>query len=242
MIFVLMNVQVVNATQEQLTPKMIEVPAGGFLMGSDDARPAETPVHRVNIKAFYMSETEITQAQWMAVMENNPSDFKGCMDCPVEQVSWHDVQEYIKKLNTMTGKNYRLPSEAEWEYACRSGGKNEPFCGGRKRYDVGWYLNNSGRKVRKVKQKAPNGLGLYDMSGNIFEWVQDCWNPNYEGAPNDGSAWLSRKCNERVLRGGSWNTFSTPGYMRSVVRFKQFSDKRHNVFGFRLVHDLKYGN
>ena len=222
---------------QQLTATMIAIPAGSFQMGSNDARVAEEPVHRVNISAFKMAETEVTQQQWQAVMGTNPAKFNNCNNCPVEQVSWHDIQVYLKKLNNKTGKQYRLPTEAEWEYACRSGGKDERYCGGSKRDNLGWYLKNSGKTPHEVKQKDPNGLGLYDMSGNVFEWTQDCWNANYDDAPTNGSAWLSGNCKERVLRGGSWNTFSAPGYMRSAYRFKHFTGSRFNVFGLRLVHD-----
>jgi formylglycine-generating enzyme required for sulfatase activity len=232
----------IMAETQQLTASMIAVPAGSFKMGSNDARVAEEPVHLVNIRAFEMAETEVTQQQWQAVMGANPAKFKGCDNCPVEQVSWDDVQTYLKKLNIRTGKQYRLPTEAEWEYACRSGGKNERYCGGNKRDKFSWDLRNSDKKPHEVKQRDPNGLGLYDMSGNVFEWTQDCWNANYEGAPTNGSAWLSGNCKERVLRGGSWNSFSTPGYMRSVYRFKHFTGSRFKVFGFRLVHDSSTTN
>lgn len=230
------------ANTSLLTAKMIAIPAGSYQMGSRDARPAEEPVHLVRISAFNMGETEVTQRQWRAVMGTNPSKFKNCDNCPVEQVSWNDIQVYLKKLNSMTGKQYRLPTEAEWEYACRNGGKNENYCGGNKRNELGWYLNNSGKRTHEVKQKAPNGLGLYDMSGNVFEWIQDCWNANYNGAPVNGSAWTSGDCKQRVLRGGSWNTFSAPGYMRSVYRFKHFPASRYYVFGFRLAHDSQVSN
>ncbi len=231
-----------HAGTQQLTGRMIAIPAGSFLMGSEDARLAEKPVHRVSIDAFYLAETEVTQQQWRAVMGANPARFKNCNNCPVEQVSWDDIQVYLKKLNDRTGRQYRLPTEAEWEYACRSGGKHENYCGGNRRHDLGWYLNNSGKQTHEVKQKNPNGLGLYDMSGNVSEWTQDCWNPDYEGAPENGSAWLSGNCKERVLRGGSWNTFPAPGYMRSVVRFKHFTDSRSKVFGLRLAHDHSVDN
>jgi formylglycine-generating enzyme required for sulfatase activity len=227
-----------TAEMALLTATMVDMPQGSFLMGSDDARKAERPVHRVSIQAFKMAETEVTQQQWQAVMGNNPSRFKDCKDCPVEQVSWDDIQLYLKKLNSLTGKQYRLPTEAEWEYACRSGGKDERYCGGKKREPQGWYLRNSDKRTHAVKQKEPNGLGLYDMSGNVFEWTQDCWNPNYYGAPTDGSAWISGDCRVRVLRGGSWNTFPSPGYMRSVYRFRSLANRQNiHVFGFRVTLD-----
>ncbi|TNF99813.1 MAG: formylglycine-generating enzyme family protein, partial [Gammaproteobacteria bacterium] len=165
---------------QQLTARMIAIPAGSFLMGSNDARVAEEPVHRVHVSAFKMAETEVTQQQWQIIMGTNPAKYKNCDNCPVEQVSWNDIQLYLKKLNNKTGKQYRLPTEAEWEYACRSGGKNERYCGGNKRDNLGWHLNNSDKTPHQVKQKDPNGLGLYDMSGNVFEWTQDCWNSNYD--------------------------------------------------------------
>lgn len=226
-----------KAETRELTARMIDIASGSFLMGAKDARVAEEPVHWVFVPRFKMAETEVTQQQWQAVMGTNPAEFNGCPNCPVEQVSWDDVQTYLQKLNDMTGRQYRLPSEAEWEYACRSGGKNERYCGGNKRDNLAWYLINSGKKTHEVKKKQPNGLGLYDMSGNVFEWTEDCWNPDYDNAPSNGSAWLSGNCKERVLRGGSWNTFSTPGYIRSAYRFKHFTNSRKNVFGFRLAHD-----
>ena len=237
-IFLEFNSGNLSAQTNSITAKMITIPAGTFEMGSNDARRAEKPVHMVNIKSFQLGETEVTQQQWRELMGNNPSKFTNCKDCPVERVSWDNIQTYLKKLNRKTGYRFRLPTEAEWEYACRSAGEGENYCGSNDRDIVGWYARNSDQKTHHVKQKPANSLGLYDMSGNVFEWVQDCWNPSYDGAPSDGSAWLDGDCEQRILRGGSWNSFSAPGYLRSVFRFrhKRFN-KQFHVFGFRLAHD-----
>ena len=158
-------------------PEMVELPAGSFDMGSNDGEPEEKPVHTVTIaKPFAIGKTEVTQQQWHAVMGNDPSYFAGCGDtCPVEQVSWDDAQEFIKKLNAKTGKQYRLPSEAEWEYACRAGRRQE-YCGSDIPENVSWNDSNSGAFLRghphPVATKHANDFGLYDLSGNVWEWVQ----------------------------------------------------------------------
>lgn len=185
--------------------ELVYVPPGSFVMGSGKLlNPEEHPAHRVTIReGFWMGRYEVTQAQWQSVMGNNPSYFKGCDACPVEQVSWADVQIFVEKLNTRDeGFSYRLPSEAEWEYACRAGTiADEPA----DIDSIAWYRNNSGNKTHPVGQKQPNGFGLYDMHGNVWELVQDFWHKNYEGAPTDGSAWLSGVVStRRVLRGGGW--------------------------------------
>jgi formylglycine-generating enzyme required for sulfatase activity len=166
----------------------------------------EGPIHSVRIgKAFALAKTEVTQGQWKAVMGSNPSNFSSCGDnCSVENVSWSDAQDYMRKLSQKTGKTYRLPSEAEWEYACRAGGTHT-YCGSNDVDSVAWYKENSGLKINFVAGKQPNAWGLYDMSGNVWEWTEDCYHTAYSGAPGDGSAWTSG-CNQdrRVLRGGSW--------------------------------------
>ncbi len=219
---------------KRLVGKMISIPAGTFQMGSNSYSD-EKPIHRVNISAFKLGKYEVTQKQWQAVMGNNPSSFKNCDSCPVEEVSWNDIQNFIKKLNKQTGQKFRLPSEAEWEYACRSGGKNEKYCGGSNVSSLGWYRNNSGSKTHPVGQKSPNGLGLYDMSGNVWEWVQDCWNNSYNGAPSDGSARSSSNCERRVLRGGSW--YYKPDTLRSANRDRGSASYRIYTNGFRLAQD-----
>lgn len=218
---------------------MVRIPAGSFLMGSNDDDGGKLP-HWVSVGAFELGETEVTQRQWKAVMGwlisgNNPSAFTNCDDCPVERVNWNDVQKFIQKLNQKTGKRYRLPSEAEWEYACRAGGQHE-YCGSDGVESVAWYIENKELKTHPVGQKQANAWGLYDMSGNVAEWVQDCWNESYNGAPSDGSAWESGYCGRRVLRGGSW--FSNPGDVRATNRYREDETDRDAANGFRLARML----
>ena len=214
--------------------KMITIPAGSFQMGSNNGEFDESPVHRVSLKSFKLGQHEVTQQQWQAVMGNNPSHFAGCESCPVEMVSWDDIQSFMKKLNQQTGSHFRLPSEAEWEYACRSGGKNQKYCGSNDEDSLAWYYINSSKKTHPVKQKQANGLGLYDMSGNVWEWTQDCWNGSYSGAPANGDAWQSGDCAKRVMRGGSWFPV---GDVRSAERDRYAVDVRLYNSGFRLAQD-----
>jgi formylglycine-generating enzyme required for sulfatase activity len=185
--------------------EFVLIPAGEFDMGSTEYSD-EGPVHRVKLpNAFYMSKYEVTQRQWREVVGSNPSYFYGD-NLPVERVSWDDVQNFINKLNEKEGINkYRLPSEAEWEYAARAGtttrysfGDDESMLG-----DYAWYDVNSDNKTHEVGQKKPNPWGIYDIHGNVWEWVQDEWYGNYNGAPADGSAWEG-DCSYHVIRGGCW--------------------------------------
>ena len=219
-------------------PEMVAIPAGNFEMGSNSDETNEKPVHRVTIgHAFAMGKTEVTQKQWRAVMGNNPGYFSNCDDdCPVERVSWNDAQDFLRKLGAKTGKTYRLPSEAEWEYACRAGGAQK-YCGGNNADSVAWYDRNSKQKTHSVAAKQANAIGLYDMSGNVWEWVADCYHVSYDGAPADGSAWTSG-CSEnrRVLRGGSWDSGSRG--LRAAVRYRFDASYRSNDFGLRPVRAL----
>lgn len=220
-------------------PEMVEIPAGSFAMGSSNAEPDEKPLHSVTIaKPFAIGRTEVTQGQWRVVMGNNPSYFLDCGDnCPVEQVSWDDVQSFIKQLNVKTGKQYRLPSEAEWEYACRAGNQQE-YCGSDNADGVSWNGYNSGsfffKTPHPVASKQANGFGLYDMSGNVWEWVEDGYHDNYNGAPTDGSAWMGGSLH--VLRGGSWG-YDQP-FSRAAARSKFGTNYRYYSYGFRLVRTL----
>jgi len=216
-------------------PEMVQIGSGSFDMGSNNGESDEKPVHWVNINGFAMSKTEVTQGQWKAVMGSNPSRFSHCGDdCPVESVSWNDAQSYVQKLSQQTGKIYRLPSEAEWEYACRAGGSHT-YCGSDDVNSVGWYNANSGGKTHSVAGKQANAFGLYDMSGNVWEWVQDDHHDNYSGAPSDGSAWSSGG-SQRVLRGGS--SVNNPDILRSPYRVRDPLDYRYYINGFRIARTL----
>ena len=219
-------------------PEMVVIPAGNFQMGSPesekDRSSDEGPVHLVNVASFVLGKTEVTQAQWRAVMGSDPPElfFIGCDNCPVETVSWDDIQAFIVKLNAKTGQSYRLPSEAEWEYACRAGGQQR-YCGGDELDRLAWYDKNSGSKTHAVATKQANAWGLHDMSGNVWEWTQDCWNERYTGAPSDGSAWTKGNCSYRVLRGGSW--VNLPKDARAAYRNGDTPGGRSDNYGFRLA-------
>jgi formylglycine-generating enzyme required for sulfatase activity len=209
------------------------VPAGSFQMGSGNGDPNEQPVHQVTFaRGFYMGRYEVTQAQWQKVMGNNPSKFSDCGEnCPVEQVSWDDAQDFIKKLNAANdGYQYRLPSEAEWEYACRAGTTGD-YAGDLN--SMAWYTTNADYKTHPVGQKQANAWGLYDMHGNVSEWVMDYQHNNYNGAPTDGSAWSKDISDDRMERGGSW-TFDAKR-LRSAQRSEAPHDYRWKDVGFRLV-------
>lgn len=171
--------------------------------------------------SYAMGKYLVTQKQWRDLMGSNPSLFRNCgEDCPVEDVSWNDAQEFLAKLNEKTGKLYALPTEAQWEFACRAGSQTE-YCGGQQFEAVAWYLRNSGARTHPVGQKQPNGLGLYDMSGNVWEWTNDCSNGD---------------CRYRILRGGSWSF--DPQFPGSRKRIGIEGSYRLNDYGFRLVRAL----
>lgn len=212
--------------------EFVQIPGGSFLMGSND-EPHESPAHLVHVKRFLMQTTPVTQAQWDSVMGNNPSFWKGD-NLPVEMVCWGDAQAFIQKLNQMDpGKDYRLPSEAEWEYACRAGTTTK-YNTGSNESDLaraGWYSGNSGGTTHPVSQKTPNDWGLYDMHGNVREWCQDYHHDNYDGAPTDGSSW-ERPTPYRVQRGGS---SYKKDLCHSSARKREYPGKHISYFGFRLV-------
>jgi formylglycine-generating enzyme required for sulfatase activity len=216
-------------------PEMVVIPAGRFLMGSPESEPGrdrgEGPQRWVDVPRFAMGKFEVTQGQWQAVMGSNPSRFKDCgLNCPVENVSWNDVQEFVRRLNQRTGQNYRLPSEAEWEYAARAGTTTAYFWGDR--FDVN-RANNGGRLLQVGRYPA-NTFGLHDMHGNLWEWVQDIWHDNYAGAPSDGSVWMTGgDPSRRVLRGGSWNY--SPQVLRSAFRGRNRPVDRDYDAGFRIA-------
>jgi formylglycine-generating enzyme required for sulfatase activity len=244
----------VSQTTNSIGMEFVLIPAGEFDMGSPSDEEGrhywEGPLHHVTIEdPFYMGKYEVTQAQWCAIMGDNPSNFAGDDDRPVECVSWDDVQDFIRKLNEKEGTDkYRLPSEAEWEYACRAGTSTRYSFGDDDDYanfgDYAWYYSNSGSQTHPVGQKKPNPWGLYDMHGNVLEWVQDCRHSDYIGAPADGSAWIvaceydyGSPYTIRVIRGGSWCGDGVE-FCRSASR--RFGDPhvRSLNLGFRLLREV----
>jgi formylglycine-generating enzyme required for sulfatase activity len=157
---------------------------------------------------------------------------------PVNEVSWNDAREFIRRLNELTGESYRLPSEAEWEYAARSGGLDQTYAGGEDLDELGWHMGNSGGRPHPVGQKKPNGLGIFDMSGNVREWVEDEWHDSYESAPSDSRAWVDDpRGTFRVVRGGSWKGIAR--YCRSAYRTSNEPGYRDFDLGFRLARSLE---
>lgn len=223
--------------------EFMEIPAGEFEMGTPsnemDSSESESPVHKVTIKnAFLLGKTPVTQEQWEKIMGNNPSRFKG-RDRPVEMVSWHEVQQFIEKINEKESTSkYRLPSEAEWEYACRAGTQTRYFFGNNtsKLKEYAWYVENSGTKTHPVARKNPNPWGLFDIHGNVWEWVSDKFHENYLGAPSDGTSWQDADIPDIVSRGGSW--YCTPDFCRSASRFKRKPDNNLGNLGFRVLREL----
>ena len=222
---------------QKLMANMVRVDGGTFMMGAtseqrSDAYYNEKPAHQVTLSSFSIGKYEVTQEEWEAVMGNNPSKFKGSK-LPVEQVSWDDCQTFIRKLNQMTGKHFRLPTEAEWEYAARGGSKSRgyKYAGGNDLGSVAWYEGNSGSKTHDVGQKQPNELGLYDMSGNVWEWCQDLYG-SYSSSSQTNPRGASSG-SRRVDRGGSW--YSSAGGCRVSYRSHFTPGNRDNFLGLRLA-------
>jgi formylglycine-generating enzyme required for sulfatase activity len=228
--------------------ELIQLPTGTFQMGSNRGRSDERPVHEVSFKhPFWMSKYPVTQQQWMAVMGHNPSRFKASgPQAPVESVSWHACEYFLKRLNAQQSEwLFRFPSEAEWEYACRAGTVTEaesPMA-------LAWYQNNSGGRTHPVGQKEPNAWGLHDMLGNVAHWCADLQHDHYEGAPSDGSPWIVNSYYSiygvryspgsdyfrtvNMIRGGGWGSRATD--VRMTARSRALSRASSSELGFRLV-------
>jgi formylglycine-generating enzyme required for sulfatase activity len=244
---------------------MVEIPGGTFMMGSpeDELGRSEdkSPQHEVTVPSFYMGKYEVTQAQWKAVaalpqiereLKPGPSNFKGD-ELPVESVSWQDAVEFCKRLSKATGQEYRLPSEAEWEYACRAGTTTPFYFGETITTELvnyrgtdwefagtvypGNYANapkgEAREKTTPVGSFPPNAFGLYDLYGNVWEWCADTYQESYSGAPRDGSAWILEESSLYVLRGGSWS--DDPRHCRSADRYGYAPDNDNNNIGFRCI-------
>jgi formylglycine-generating enzyme required for sulfatase activity len=216
--------------------EFVYVPGGTFEMGDviGGGFGHEKPVHKVTVLNFYIAKYPVTQRQYYSVMKENPSHFKKGNEYPVENVTWNEAKAFIKKLNEKTGGEigFRLPSEAEWEYAARSGGKREKYCGGDDIDKLAWYKDNSGGSTHPVGEKEPNGLGIYDMSGNVWEWCADWYGDYPLGSVTDPTGPSGGSL--RVLRGGSWNSFAQS--CRSAARNGFSPDSRGlEHVGFRLA-------
>jgi len=213
---------------------MIAIPGGTFNMGSNESCE-EKPIHTVTIQPFYLGEYPVTQEQYQVIMGENPSHYKGKRH-PVENVNWEKAMEFCDKLSQKTGKKYRLPSEAEWEYACRAGTQTK-YCFGDdegRLQDYAWYSNNSENITHPIGQKKSNAFGLYDMHGNVWEWCCDRWHENYIGAPDNGSSWETPpKENHRVQRGGSWGNYAFNCH--SAGRGRTLADISFSNIGFRVA-------
>ena len=229
-----------KAILANIVNNMVYVEGGTFTMGATSEQggeyyPSERPTHQVTLSSFSISKYEVTQEKWQTVMGSNPSRFKGAK-CPVESVSWNECQEFIQKLNNMTGKQFRLPTEAEWEYAARGGNKSVgyKYSGSNNLDRIGWYRQNSEWTTHSVGQKYPNELGLFDMSGNVFEWCQD-WDGDYKSNNQTNPTGYSSGP-YHVFRGGSWNGEAT--YSRISSRNGDGmpnSGKWDNSIGLRLA-------
>ena len=217
--------------------EMVRVEGGTFRMGATSeenwlVERDEEPVHSVTLSSYHIGKTEVTQALWQAVMGSNPSYFKGA-DLPVENVTWYDCQNFIQKLKSLTGRNFRLPTEAEWEFACRGGinSRGYKYSGSNNLGNVAWYNGNSDGQTHPVAIKAPNELGIYDMSGNVWEWCSD-WYANYtsnsQTNPSGPQSGLSR-----VFRGGSWD--NSARICRSSLRLNNTPKNRYHILGLRLA-------
>jgi formylglycine-generating enzyme required for sulfatase activity len=222
---------------------MVNMPTGKFNMGSNKY-DHEKPIHEVIVPAFQIGKYPVTQAQYQAVMGNNPSRFSGNPQNPVESVTWFNAQAFCEKLSQLTGKNYRLPTETEWEYACRAGTKTRFSFGDDESQlgDYAWFNGNSNSATHPVGQKRPNSWGIYDMHGNVWEWCADEYHESYVNKPenikkNGSIAWLDNNITNKsfmIIRGGSWNHY--PRDCRSASRSSL--DIPYSSDGFRVVCDL----
>ena len=206
---------------------MVRVPGGTFSMGSEKGENDECP-HEVTVKTFNIGKYEVTQSDWKEIMGNNPAFYKGCDECPVESVSWDDIQAFIQKASVIRGIRYRLPTESEWEYAARGGAQsqNYTYAGSKRAGQVAWNHGNTERPNRVGRKKA-NELGIHDMSGNVWEWCQNTFQP-YPGCKGKAS-------NDRVLRGGGWRNYDQA--CRTSNRNQEKPGKRDYQNGFRLARD-----
>ena len=213
--------------------EFVWVPGGCFNMGSNEGGDDEKPIHEVCLDGFWIGKYEVTQREWQSIMGNNPSYFKKGNRFPVENVSWDDAKAFIKKLNGRTGETFALPSEAQWEYAARSGGKNQIYSGGNDVDRFAWYTKNRSGTTHKVGTKAANDLGIHDMSGNVWEWCEDIYADDAYKKHTRNNPIYAQSGSFRVFRGGCWD--NNPAYVRCAFRCRNAPDFRYSLLGFRLL-------
>ena len=213
--------------------KFAFVPSGCFSMGSTQGAENEKPKHPVCLEDFWMGVHEVTQEVWKQVMKTLPEQSQKGKSLPVENISWNDVMTFIERLNRSGSPKFRLPSEAEWEFACRSAGRDESYCGGEDSDSLAWQQNNSDNQAHPVGQRQANLLGLFDMSGNVWEWVDDWYDADYyqRSPPNNPKGPATGR--SKVLRGGTW--MSAPKFLRSTLRYDLAPDRSFHLLGVRLV-------
>ena len=214
---------------------MVRLDGGVFNMGNKSGNNDETPSHKVNVNPYHISKYEVTQRQWQAIMGNNPSINKNCMDCPVENISWEEANEFIRTLNFLTDGHYRLPTEAEWEFAAGGGNLSFHFLfsGNKKLEKVGWFYENAGKRTHTVGTKASNESGLADMSGNVAEWCADWYDASYYRVSVFANPQGPGSGRQRVIRGGSWDDYDQ--LCRIFSRNKKEPDYKNKTIGFRIA-------
>lgn len=214
--------------------QMVKVEGGSFVMGNAKGYPNEQPEHEVSVSTFYISKMEVTQAEYEAIMGVNPSVVKGA-NLPVTNVNFDEAMAFIQKLKELTGQNFRLPTEAEWEFAARGGNKSRGYmvAGNNDPSNVSWFRDNSGKSIKPVGKKNDNELGIHDMSGNVWEWTNDWFDPNFYASSPSKDPKGPAQGNFKVLRGGS--SSDAPNAMRVSGRFSSFPQVKSGMFGIRLV-------
>ena len=225
---------------DRIVMEMVRIPSGKFTIGSPlnetGRRENESPTIEVNVPAFYIAKFAVTQEQWVAIMGSNPSLFRENIQAPVENISWNEAQDFCRKLAARSQHLYRLPSESEWEYACRAGTNTAYHFGNSPDQitDYAWFVDNANQRSHPVGQKVPNPWGLYEMHGGVWEWCEDIWHDNFNGAPADGTAWIGEgNSSRRIRKGGSWSNQAR--LCRAASREWHWQSDRYNDIGFRVV-------
>ncbi|NMF57115.1 formylglycine-generating enzyme family protein [Pseudanabaena yagii] len=221
--------------------EMVRIPSGKFMLGAPPneigKRDNETPLVEVQVAAFYIAKFAVTQEQWVTIIGNNPAHFRESLQAPMENISWIEAQDFCRRLTARSphAYAYRLPSEAEWEYACRAGTNTAYHFGDSPAQlaDYAWFVDNSNKRSQPIGQKVPNPWGLYEMHGGVWEWCEDAWHDNFKGTPADGSAWIEGNSGRRVRKGGSWSNEAK--LCRSASRDWHWQGDRYNDIGFRVV-------